>query len=563
MRGGRNARRQRLVQKPASTFPCKRQLAASRQRTPARPVITRYAPDGAVAAAHHLAATAGVVALSRGANAADAAIAAGAGMAVVAPHMCGLGGDLFAIVAWPDAAPVALNASGRSGSGADASALRRDGLRAMPFQRDVQAVTVPGCVDGLVALHERYGSASLADLLAPARRLASDGFPVPAALARASAGLRAEDRTAAFGTAEPLGAGRRLRLPELDRALGAIAAAGRAGFYGGDAGASLLALGNGHFHDDDLRTSQADWVQPLTLAAFDRQIWTVPPNSQGYLTLAGAWIAEHAGAPANPAAETWAPLLVEAARQAASDRPAVLHEDADGEALIDVARLGPLADAVRDAVRERTSGDVADVYQAGGTTHICVVDAQRAGVSLIMSNAADFGSQLVLPRHGIFLHNRGVGFSLEPGHPAEFGPRRRPPHTLSPLIVTDTSGGLDTVLGTMGGDAQPQILLQLLARMLLACQPAGEAIAAPRWGLSRDPTNGFDVWQSDNPLVVRVESDAPPIWSRALRSRGYQVIEEPAGDDFFGHAQVIRVTEDGQLAGSADPRSGDGAFVGL
>ncbi|HEX6931949.1 MAG TPA: gamma-glutamyltransferase [Streptosporangiaceae bacterium] len=526
-------------------------------------MLTRYAPGGAVAAANHLAATAGVVALSRGGNAADAAVAAGAVMAVVAPHMCGLGGDLFAIVAWPDEAPTALNASGRSGAGADAGAVRREGLRAMPFQRDIRAVTVPGCVDGLVALHERYGSLSLADLLAPARRLASDGFPAPAALAWASAGLRGADRAAAFGTTAPLVAGQRIRLAGVDRALGAIAAAGRAGFYEGEAGASLLALGDGHFHEDDLRASQADWVQPLRLAALGRQIWTVPPNSQGYLALAGAWIAEHAGVPADPEAETWAPLLVEAARRAAFDRPAVLHEDADGAALIDVTRLGPLADAARDAVRGQAGGDLADVYQAGGTTHICAVDRQRAGVSLIMSNAADFGSHLVLPRHGIFLHNRGMGFSLEPGHPAEFGPGRRPPHTLSPLTVTDTAGTLDTVLGTMGGDAQPQILLQVLTRLLAARQPAGEAVAAPRWALSREPTNGFDVWQSDNPLVVRVESDAPPIWSRALRQRGYQVIEEPAGDDFFGHAQVIRVTEDGQLAGAADPRSGDGAFAGL
>ncbi len=532
-------------------------------------MLTRFAPGGAVAAANHLAATAGVVMLSQGGNAADAAIAAAAVMAVVAPHMCGLGGDLFAIVSWPDETPIALNASGRAGGGADAGTLRDEGLLEMPFQGDVRAVTVPGCVDGLVALHERFGSLGLADLLAPARRLASAGFPVPAALARASSGLAVQDHAGAFGiaasgtgavgTARPLVAGQRLRLPGVDRALAAIAEAGRTGFYEGPAGAELLELGGGHFNKADLLTPQADWVRPLALTTFGHQLWTVPPNSQGYLALSGAWIAENAGLPADPGDEAWAPLLVEAARQAAFDRSAVLHEDADGDALIDAARLGPRA----DAVRARATSDLADVYQAGGTTHICAVDRDRAGVSLIMSNAADFGSHLVLPEHGIFLHNRGIGFSLDPGHPAEFAPGRRPPHTLSPLIVTDSAGRLDTVLGTMGGDAQPQILIQLLARLLSAKQSPGEAIAAPRWALSREPTNGFDVWQSDNPLVVRVESDAPADWSRALRDRGYVVAEEPAGDDFFGHAQVIHVTEDGILAGAADPRSGDGAFVGL
>jgi gamma-glutamyltranspeptidase/glutathione hydrolase len=134
---------------------------------------------------------------------------------------------------------------------------------------------------------------------------------------------------------------------------------------------------------------------------------------------------------------------------------------------------------------------------------------------------------------------------------------------LSPLIVTDASGDLDSVLGSMGGDAQPQILLQLLARLLAAGQDPGDAVAAPRWMLSREPTNGFDVWNSAQPLVVRVESDAPPGWTRALRQRGYDVAEEGTCDAAFGHAQVIQVTGDGLLSGAADPRSGDGAFAGL
>ncbi|MGN6796507.1 MAG: gamma-glutamyltransferase [Streptosporangiaceae bacterium] len=519
---------------------------------------TRYAPGGGVAAAHHLAATAGVVMLERGGNAADAAVAAGAVMAVVAPHMCGLGGDLFAVVAWPDQPLTALNASGRSGSGADAAALRADGLSQMPFQHDVRCVTIPGCVDGLLALHSRFGSLGLGDVLAPAGRLASAGFPVSAGLAEASGWLHPQDLEVAFGTETTLVAGQRMKLAGIARALDAIAAGGRAAFYEDAIGADVLALGAGEFSADDLRVSQADWVQPLALTAFGHTLWTVPPNSQGYLALAGAWIAEQAGMPNDPQVDSWAPLLIEAARQAAHDRTSVLHEDADGEALLAPERLEPRA----AAVRKSSSGDLADVYQAGGTTYICTVDAARAGVSLIMSNAADFGSHLVLPDHGIFLHNRGMGFSLDRGHPAEYKPGRRPPHTLSPLLVTDASGKLDTVLGCMGGDAQPQILLQLLARLLAAEQDPGDAVAAPRWALSREPTNGFDVWNSVEPLVVRVERDAPAEWSRALRQRGYEVIEERPGDPVFGHAQVIQVTGEDLLAGAADPRSGDGAFVG-
>ena len=173
--------------------------------------------------------------------------------------------------------------------------------------------------------------------------------------------------------------------------------------------------------------------------------------------------------PDHPDDERWAFLLIEAARQAAFDRVQVLHEHADGPSLVSHERLAPRA----YALGELAARDLSDDYREGGTTCICAVDRHRTGVSLIMSNAAGFGSHLALERHGIFLHNRGIGFSLEPAHPAEYGPRRRPPHTLTPMLVTGEDDALEVTLGTMGGDAQPQILLQLLARLLVSGEPHG------------------------------------------------------------------------------------------
>src|SRR6185437_10257390 len=148
---------------------------------------------------------------------------------------------------------------------------------------------------------------------------------------------------------------------------------------------------------------------------------------------------------------------------AAFDRDAVLHERADGAGLLDPAVLGPRRDAIRPDSTVRYDGER---YAGGGTIYLCAVDNDRMGVSLIQSNAAGFGSGLAEPKTGIFLHNRGLGFSVEPDHPAAYGPRRRPPHTLSPALVTTDDGSLDMVIGTMGGDAQPQVVLQLLARLL-------------------------------------------------------------------------------------------------
>lgn len=521
-------------------------------------MITRYAPGGAVAAANHLAAAAGAAMLDRGGNAVDAAVATAAGMAVTAPHMGGLGGDLFALVARPGQPPAALNASGRAGSGASAERLRAEGHPGMPFQRDVASVTLPGYVDGLVALHARFGSLPLADLLEPARRLAQDGFPVSPTLAHGSLELDPGTRARAFGCSGALSPGRRLRLPGVARALQQVADGGRAAFYEAEVGRSFLALAGDQFSPADLKASQADWVDALSLDAMGRTLWTVPPNSQGYLTLAGAWIADAVGVPEDPEDEAWPFILVEAARQAAQDRVAVLHEHADGAALLSAERLGPRAAAVRD----RASLGLADVYGDGGTTYLCTVDRDRAGVSLIISNGADFGSHLLLADHGIFLHNRGMGFSLEEGHPAEYGPGRRPPHTLSPLVVTTLDRTLDTVMGTMGADAQPQIVLQLLARTLCAGQDPGVAIQAPRWFLTRDRATGFDVWGLDEPPIVRLEHDAPQSWAQGLQRRGYEVAHSAPGDQDFGHAQMIRVAADDMLCGAADPRSGDGAFVG-
>ena len=180
------------------------------------------------------------------------------------------------------------------------------------------------------------------------------------------------------------------------------------------------------------------------------------------------------------------------------------------------------------------------------------------GVSLIQSNASGFGANIAEPSTGIFLQNRGLGFSLEPGHPAEFGPRRRPPSTLSPALVTRPDGALDMTIGTMGGDMQPQIVLQLLARLLLNNESVGDAIAAPRWALdSTAASTGFNTWTERGRVQVRLEESAPGSWAGGLAERGHDVVVMGAN---YGHAHAIRVVDD-HLEGASDPRalSGDAA----
>jgi gamma-glutamyltranspeptidase/glutathione hydrolase len=520
-----------------------------------------------VATADHLATSAGMTIFARGGNAIDAAIAANAAIAVTGPHLCGIGGDLFALVHVddpnsPDAPGTtdALNASGRAGRGADPDALRAEGFGEMPFKHDIRSVTVPGCIDGWMALHERFGSLPLAEVLAPARRLAAEGFPASPLLVGSLRRLDAASRSNLAELAEQAtSTGAIVRRPGVALVLAALPVSGRDGFYLGAFGDGLLELGDGLFDPDDLGTVQADWVEPLSARAFGVDLHTIGPNSQGYLTLGAALLAERLDLPDDPDDERWAHLLIEAARAAGFDRPDVLHDRADGASLLAAidGRLG-LVGLERATPRAVPGGD-------GDTTYLCAVgvdrDGRRMGVSLIQSNASGFGCHLVDPNTGINLHNRGLGFSLQPGHPAEFRPGRRPPHTLSPALAT-RDGRLAAVLGTMGGDAQPQILLQIATRLFHHGQSPTAAIDAARWIL-HGPDTGFGTWTAAGGPSVHVEGHAPEGWGEALAARGHPVEARPAWDSDFGHAHAIVVEPSGIFAGAADPRAVIGSVAGL
>lgn len=510
-----------------------------------------------VSSDEHLASAAGADVLARGGSAVDAALAANAVLAVTSPQSCGMGGDLWAVVHGPGlGAPVVLNASGRAGSGADAERLRASGATQMPLTHDIRAVTVPGCVDGWMALHERFGRLALDEVFARAIDYADHGFPASTELVRSLAAQIAPRPTP--GSEELLAQvhapGDLVRRAGVARTLRAIAAGGRDALYGGEFGRGLLALGAGEFTGDDLATGQADWVAPLHVDVWGHTVWTAPPNSQAYLALAGAWIATGLDLPDNADDVAFAHLLAEAAAAAGHDRPSVLHEAADGTALVSPERLAPRRDAI-DATR---AGAWGATTMPGDTTYLCAVDADRMGVSLIQSNAAGFGSGLFEPTTGINLHDRGLGFNLVAGHSAEYGPGRRPPHTLSPLLVTGPDGSPRFVLGTMGGDAQPQILLQLLARLLHYGQSPGRAVGSGRWVLA-GPATGFDTWTAPSGRRLEVEAHAAESWVPALRALGHDAREILALSSAVGHAHVIAIDPRGVLLGAADPRVSSGA----
>ncbi len=512
-------------------------------------MIERSTFGGIAVTAHHLASSVAVDVLRSGGNAVDAAIAANAVLGVVAPETCGIGGDLFGLIHAPgQGAPKALNASGRAGSGWHPAQV--DGLATLPLDHPL-TVTVPGCVDGWAALSAQYGALPWRDLLQPAIEIATGGFPASPELAENLD--RRFDELSTQEAARNLYPGggppqtrQRLVRPLLAATLRRIAEEGRSGFYAGPIGRAISAATDSALIAADLTASQAEWVTPLSVSVFGHTGWTVPPNSQGYSTLAAAKILEILEPPADPMDPLFVHLTIEAFRAVAWERDAVV---ADASAAIppptwflDPERLAERAAAISPTA---VTDWPAPQRRPGGTTYLCVVDGNGLGISLIQSNFHGIGSGIGVDGHGFLLHNRGAGFSLMPGHPNELKPNRRPFHTLSPTLWTQDDQ-LSMLLGTRGGHLQPQLLVQIAAQVLGTGAEPAVAQELPRWALPEQPAiRGSD---------VRVESRMDDRVIRSLVDRGHRVTEEGPWMSAWGPSAIIRITDDGLRIGAADPR---------
>ena len=512
-------------------------------------MITHTGSGCAAVTPHHLATDAAVEVMRSGGNAADAVIAANAVLGMVLPSTCGIGGDLFAIVHRPGLdRPEVLNASGRGGSGLDPNRLRARGPE-MPY-RAPETVTVPGCVDGWEALAARHGTRPLSALLAPAIALGRKGFEVSAEfthdLAVIEPMILGQDSAA---TLYPDGlvpaAGTTLTRPDLAVTLEGIAVHGRAAFYTGEVARQIAAATGGVLTVEDLDTNHPDWVAPAGARVFGLDAWTVPPNSQGYLTIAAAMLLERLDVPPNPNDPAFHHAVIEAYRAVAWERDELVADarfaPLSPTELLDPARLLPRIDRITpDAVAQWPPPRLAP----GGTAYFCAIDRDGMAVSCIQSNFAGIGSGISAGTTGVFLHNRGAGFNLIPGHPNEAAPGKRPLHTLSPSLWT-RDGKVALVLGTRGGHQQPQYLLQMAALLFIAGMDATTAQQFPRWNIAV-----IDGAASS----LAAESGMPSAVVAGLGAFGHHVEPGPERAVGWGPVSVIAVDGDGTRHAAADPR---------
>ena len=513
-----------------------------------------------VASPHRLATEAGVEMLRRGGNALDAAVAVNLVLAVVAPSSCGLGGDLFLLL-WKDGELVAYNGSGRAPAAATPDAVRRAAEEAVGArdlgglpERGALSVTVPGAVEAWFRILRRFGTRTFAECAASAIRCATEGF-VPSA----QGGITVREAAASFPRGDPAFAewhavydpvreGRPFRQPGIGRTLAALGSDGPDTFYRGAIAAAIVDAVRSHgglLAAEDLADHEGEWIRPLSTAYRGLEVVELPPNTQGIVALEALAMLDDAG-PLPPEGDARQHLLLEVTKLGLSDRRYVTDPDhmrVTPSELLDGARLRGMASTVDP---ERAGAPPSAYAAPGGTAHMAVVDGKGMCVSLIQSNWEGFGSGLTVPGWGVNLHNRGSRFFLDEDRANVIAPRKRPMHTLIPGMAL-RGGRPRYVFGTMGGDGQAQIHIQLLARLVDDGWEPRRAVDAPRWVL--DPVD----WS------VAAESRFDAAVIEGLRRRGHHVEVTMPFDASMGHANVIEIRGDG-LAAAADPRS-EGAAI--
>ncbi|MBW8005639.1 MAG: gamma-glutamyltransferase [candidate division NC10 bacterium] len=546
------------------------------RRYTSRPTV--LAPKALVTSPHYLASEAGIAVLRDGGNAVEAAVATAAVLCVVYPHMTSIGGDNFWLIYDVRRRQLrGLNASGRVGERCTIEFYRQRGYtQFMPPRGLLSANATPGAVDGWWEAYQYSrrrlkGRLPWGMLFQEAIRYAKEGFPVTAVQEEATLTnldtekpeVRYLQRFEGFRRLflkknRPLRSGEMMIQQDLARTLGQIAREGRDAFYRGAVARRVLRFLEHHggiLTRGDFETHRSEWVEPLSVSYRGHRMYSLPPNSQGiaFLMLMGVLDRFNLQSIGEGSAE-YLHLIVEVTKRVFEDRnrwvtdPHFVH--APIRRLLSRPYLAAIARAIGPVEQDNGSrGGTSD----GDTVWLGVVDESGNAVSLIQSIYFDFGSGIVADDTGVLLQNRGSAFSLDPAHPNALAPRKRTFHTLMPAMVF-RRGRPYLVLGTMGGEGQPQTLTAITTRIIDFGMTVQEAIEAPRWLFGR-------TWALPE-RALYVEGRFPRQMVQTLTERGHRVHYLSDWDEKVGQAQVILIhPETGVRHGGADPRA-DGMALG-
>jgi gamma-glutamyltranspeptidase / glutathione hydrolase len=478
-----------------------------------------YGRGGIVSTSQPLATAAGLEILAKGGNAADAAVAAGAALNVTEPTSTGIGGDMFALFYSADTKRVtALNGSGRAPAALTLDRLKKEGFSSELPPYHAHTVTVPGACAGWFDLIEKHGSLAMAEILAPAIRLATEGFPVaPITSYVWQRGAQRQLVSAPNGqelTIDGRGPNRGeiFRNPGLARTFETIARGGKSAFYQGEIAEAIVSVmkeAGGTMSAEDLASHVSTWEEPISVTYRGLRVYECPPNGQGITALIALNILEGFDLASLESLSTERMhLMIEAVRLAFADASWYVADPAFSGIPIQELLSKEYADERRkliDKTRATIDQKHGTPVVSSDTIYLSVVDKFGNACSFINSNYMGFGTGIVPKGWGFTLQNRGHNFSLDPNHPNALAPRKRPYHTIIPAMVTrvpsplgrgvrgegeTTSESLYASYGVMGGFMQPQGHVQVLSALVEDGLDPQAALDRPRFCIDVDESGG-------------------------------------------------------------------------
>jgi gamma-glutamyltranspeptidase/glutathione hydrolase len=555
-------RRNFIAAVPAAAF-AGRAFATSRQENPVRDRPDVHGGDridgatwasrspawglhGAAATAHPLATLAAIEILKAGGSAVDAAVCANAVLGFGEPISCGVGGDCFALLWDPKSRKVlGLNGSGRSPKGLTLSEQRRRAnARGLINSFGAVSVSVPGAVDAWWTLHQKFGKLPWKDLFQPAIRHAEEGAPIVQNVAFYVGGSqrtfnKAENHIEEVANFNALWApngktpreGEVFRNPMLAHTYRLIAEGGGRAFYEGEIADRIEAYFKrigGWMTKADLAAHHTEWVEPHSIDYRGTDVWGLPPNSQGLVTLQMLNIMAEFDIKGMGFQSAQAiHHEVEAKRLAFEDR-AKFYADPNfykqpTEWLLSKDYARERARLIRpDRILNPAYAGQAPSH--GDTTYFTVADKDGLMVSQIQSNYRGMGSGLMPDGLGFMFQNRGELFALQDGHPNVYAPGKRPFQTIIPGFATRGGEPL-LAFGVMGGDMQPQGQAQVISNLIdfdLGLQEAGDS---PRWHHEggNEPTG-----ENLGPIgKLNLETGVPDATKKALAEMGWPLAPNP------------------------------------
>lgn len=521
-----------------------------------------------VAASQPLAAAAGIEILSKGGNAADAAVAVAAALNVTEPTSTGIGGDMFALFFDARTKQVsALNGSGRAPSSLTLERLKKEGLSELP-PFHAYTITVPGACAGWCDLVEKHGTKSMAEILAPAIKLAEEGFPVaPITSYFWERGAQRQLKSAPNGIELTINgrgprAGEIFKNPGLARTFKKVAEGGKSSFYQGQIAEAITAVikqAGGCLTAGDLAAHVSTWEKPISVTYRGYRVYECPPNGQGLAALIALNLLEGFDLSKLDALSLdRLHLEIESMRLAFAD--ARWHVSDPQFSNIPTAQLlskeyanerRKLIDPRRAAIDQKRGTPVS----SSDTVYFSVADRFGNACSFINSNYMGFGTGIVPKGWGFTLQNRGHNFDLDPNHPNALMPNKRPYHTIIPAMAArESDGSLFASFGVMGGFMQPQGHLQVFAALVDSGLDPQSALDLPRFCIDDGTAGG----------AVSLEEGIPDEVMDGLTERGHQVQRVTGWERaLFGRGQIILCdAQTGILAGGSDPRA-DGLAMPL